>query len=110
MGFRDAFKFPLELVCGKIMDANFNMVADFVVNLKEEGMQEVVDIINGISPPTGNKQAEIDGEFITSKGRQVLLMRGWGHLTGGGGLNLKEAEAITIQSAMQQFIVDKLNG
>lgn len=39
----------------------------------------------------------------------VLQIRGWGHLTGTGGLRLRHDEAIAIQEANAQFIVRACN-
>lgn len=55
-----------------------------------------------------------DGEiwaFSTKakKKKHIMLIRGWGHLTGTGGLHLKDEDAAKIQDAFGQYIVETLN-
>lgn len=42
-------------------------------------------------------------------GAMVAQMRGWGHLTGVGGLRLSDDEAIAVQTIRAQAIVDAVN-
>lgn len=42
-------------------------------------------------------------------GHMVFQIRGWGHLTGQGGLRLDEDTAEAIQRARGQFLVDAIN-
>jgi hypothetical protein len=39
----------------------------------------------------------------------ALDVRGWGHLTGGGAMNIPEKRAAVIQDAFQKHVVDALN-
>ena len=55
-----------------------------------------------------------DGEiwaFSTKakKKKHIMLIRGWGHLTGIGGLHLSESAAAKIQDDFGNFIVETLN-
>ena len=55
-----------------------------------------------------------DGEiwaFSTKakKKKHIMLIRGWGHLTGTGGLHLKDEAAAKIQDDFGQYIVETLN-
>lgn len=55
-----------------------------------------------------------DGEiwaFSTKakKKKHIMLIRGWGHLTGTGGLHLKDEDAAKIQDDFGQYIVETLN-
>ena len=55
-----------------------------------------------------------DGEiwaFSTKakKKKHIMLIRGWGHLTGTGGLHLKDEDAAKIQDGFGQYIVETLN-
>ena len=55
-----------------------------------------------------------DGEiwaFSTKakKKKHIMLIRGWGYLTGTGGLHLKNEDAAKIQDDFGQFIVETLN-
>ena len=110
MTFKEAFTFPLKLWAesAKIADAKGHHVADFCIEVPVEKMQEVLDVVNGTKASEFGK-ARINGGYICNQSHRVILMRGWGYLTGVGGLNLKEEDAIRIQSEMQQYIVDQIN-
>lgn len=43
------------------------------------------------------------------KKKHIMLIRGWGYLTGIGGLHLKAEDAVKIQDDFGQYIVDTLN-
>lgn len=72
--------------------------------------KEICDILNGLKHnstyenPSYNKH---DGT-IESYGKPFLLIRGWGYLTGTGGLNLDKEEAQAIQDDLAEYIVDLL--
>jgi len=46
---------------------------------------------------------------IYFSGKEVLLIRGWGRLTGGGGLNLPHEVAAKLQDDFGNWIVNVLN-
>ena len=48
--------------------------------------------------------------IVDEKDEVFLIVRGWGHLTGCGGLNLPVDKASAIQDEFGQYVVDKLNG
>ena len=45
----------------------------------------------------------------TKKKKHIMLIRGWGHLTGTCGLHLKDDDAAKIQDDFGQYIVETLN-
>lgn len=47
--------------------------------------------------------------IIKSDNDELILIRGWGYLTGTGGLNLPDIEAAKIQDDLANYIVEKLN-
>ncbi len=49
------------------------------------------------------------GEYIFAGIIMVCQMRGWGHLTGSGGLRLSDEKAVEIQKANQELIVRAVN-
>ena len=48
--------------------------------------------------------------FIQKDNENILLLRVWGHLTGGGALNLPDKEAIQIQNEFRDWVISKLKG
>lgn len=119
------FKLPLQRSCIKVFTADYTMAFDFMFDmfdemfgdkkliiLSEEQQDDIVAIING------TKKGKIEGivEYCVGDGtievdrRVLLLIRGWGHLTGTGGLNLPMDEAAKLQDEFANYIVNKLSG
>ena len=120
----ECYRLPLHLddyglyawdVDGNMALSAFNLVYDehddFASGEKER-INHIIDIINGECPTdyeakwtTGDDVIEIyyDGKF-------QFLVRGWGYLTGYGGLNLPEDLAAKIQDEFIAYILGKLNG
>lgn len=46
--------------------------------------------------------------YVSIDGINIMVLRGWGHLTGRGALNLSPEEAIEIQDDFGEWIVKKL--
>ena len=117
--FKDIYKFPLHKVGygSQVYDTNshfvFQFEPEFVKGNYAEGWQEfeksIINTLNGslkhafIYPFTHNQ-----GE-IYSGDAHVITIRGWGYLTGIGGLNLSAKEAANIQDTLAEFIIESLN-
>ncbi len=70
-------------------------------------------ILNALNEENGH--LNIDGItcndiFILKDGKNILMVRGWGHLTGCGALNLPDKEALIIQDAFRDWGVSKISG
>lgn len=50
-----------------------------------------------------------DDVFILKDGKNILMVRGWGHLTGCGALKLPDKEAIVIQDAFRDWVLGKIS-
>lgn len=72
--------------------------------------KELCDILNGKISNMTYKEVTYNRPkgTIESEGKPFLLIRGWGYLTGTGGLNLSEDEAQEIQDDLANYIVEKL--
>ncbi len=72
---------------------------------------EIVDCING-KTKIGLDNLKYDrlSGFIINGDYHLILIRGWGYLTGTGGLNLSDKEALEIQDSLAEYIIEKLNG
>lgn len=78
-----------------------------------ERIKHIVDIINGEKPSDFEPEWELDENKtcqINYKGEFQFLVRGWGHLTGCGGLNLPGELAAEMQDGFINYILDRLNG
>lgn len=116
MTFKEVYKFPLKVdeYCPIITWTVDNQRAfDWCVDVNFEKQQEIIDMINGTKQHQFNYKFYREGIEIYSgnpifKG-PILRIRGWGYLTGIGGLHLDHEEAIRIQNEFGDYIVDQLN-
>ena len=75
-------------------------------------MKRVCRVLNGeIKADFPHKfEASKDDAAILYNGELVFLVRGWGHLTGFGGLNLNPKIAANIQDEFIKHVIKTLNG
>lgn len=121
----DCYKMPLHLDKYGVFawDAEGNMaLSDFNYKYDERGnflpgewerIKHIIDVINGNCPSDFNsewKLSDIESCAINYNGEYQFLVRGWGHLTGCGGLNLPEDLAAKIQDEFIDYIINRLNG
>lgn len=123
--FKDFYKFPLhvsDVLPFKTFCADSRAMAYDVTNWKLEPnvYQELIDIINGVRKVN---DSEFWGKpaFYISEGCKIynaeepshplIIVRGWGRLTGHGvkGEKLPEGVAKQIQDDFTHYIVKKLN-
>lgn len=76
----------------------------------EEMMYRLAAILNGEIEPASRKEYEYKGPDICLGGKALFVVRGWGHLTGQGGLGLTFDEAIAMQDEFAQWVISKLQG
>ena len=75
-----------------------------------EAMNDIVDILNGKSDKKIQKWVRYSNCTIYIDERPILLIRGWGHLIGVGGLNLPAEQAEKTQDDFGEWVVRKLKG
>lgn len=109
--FKEVYQLPLHIdkYC-PIYVYSSNRVMTFNVNLdNEDKAKEVLSVINGDAENKYENVEYKDGRiFVDCK--PLFLIRGWGHLTGCGGLNLPSETAAKIQDDFGNWIVGKLKG
>lgn len=115
--FEECFKLPIrqDSFGSHIWDSNDNICAQFLDVEDNKERDYILDIINGKQVNNDDISYElIDdktwGFTIMSGDRKIILMRGWGFLTGTGGLKLSSERAVEIQEDLANYFVDKLNG
>lgn len=121
----ECYKLPLHLddYCVYAWDAESSMaLSNFNLKYDEEGnylhgeqerIKHIIDVINGDCSSDFEPEWDISNDDpckITYKGKQQFLVRGWGHLTGCGGLNLPEKLASEMQDGFIDYILGRLNG
>lgn len=103
----DIFPAPYTTDGAYMYDAN-NQICLMTVdcaNYPDEMMQRICEILNGTKPTKGNAAVGVDGPNIYLNGNILAVVRGWGYLTGTGGLNLAPEEAAKIQDEFALFVV-----
>lgn len=85
------------------------MAAD-CYNYPDEMMDRITAILNGDVKPKIGADIGVNGSEICVNGDPLLTVRGWGYLTGTGGLNLPPEEASKIQDKFAIWVVYKLRG
>lgn len=76
--------------------------------MSDETRQKIIDILNGDCNQPVKHSVKEDRGMIYINETPVMLIRGWGHLTGCGALNLPSHEAAKIQDDFGEWIVKKL--
>lgn len=117
MTFKDCYKLPLSVdeYCPIITwTADNKRAFDWCVNISPEKQQELINKINDTKQHQFKYKFYRDGIEIYSEnpkfnGKPILMIRGWGYLTGIGGLHLSQEEAIQIQDEFGNYIVEQLN-
>lgn len=108
----DVYSLPLEMdrCCSWVFDSGRNFVFQFLTD-NEDACKLMLSAING-DRNLMNKElsfAHDEGFISTNDGLKVILIRGWGNLTGTGAMNLPYDEAANIQDTFAEFIVERLN-
>lgn len=92
-----------------IWDANRNMAMQFVsFDIKKEMAESVIRCINNREGIFEKVEYDPQSGVISIDDVEVLLIRGWGYLTGAGGLSLPDQEAISIQNDFADYVVEQL--
>lgn len=123
MTFKEAYKFPIRLYHGMVFTQDNDKAFDFATRfhsdnpllITTESKEKVIAVINGDSRKLDlqlrPRYDQSDGWiYVTHQGveKQFILIRGWGHLTGVGGLNLDDDLASKIQDEFADHIVKSL--
>lgn len=111
--FQDLYKFPFHRAefGSWVYDANSNFIFQFEFK-GDSTRKQIIDILNGDFTPTKEREVKEDKGMILVKVEEefkdMILIRGWGNLTGTGAYNLDGEYAGKIQDTLSEFIVEKL--
>lgn len=112
--FEDVYKKPFRAdeYGSYVWSSNGVMTFSSCDNANLPFMKRVCRILNGeIKADFPHKfEASKDNTAILYNGELVFLVRGWGHLTGFGGLNLNPKIAANIQDEFIKHVIKTLNG
>lgn len=81
---------------------------DWVVRMPYESKLAIINLLNGNSEKPVRREVKYKDGYVSIDGINIMLLRGWGHLTGCGALNLPPKEAAKIQDDFGEWIVKKL--
>ncbi len=118
--FKKYYKFPLNGFYSKVFTADNHIAFDFAIQLlypdamvtSNTQRASIIGAINdGIQLSSEYKVSFKDG-VICFDDKPIIIIRGWGYLTGGGthALNLEPEVAAKIQDEFGEYIVDIFSG
>lgn len=112
VSFKYLYEFPFKnFGYSQVYDNNDNFIFQFEIDNKET-RRKCLDIINGDLIPTKENSFVHDGGVIYLEKDDdrvpLILIRGWGNLTGYGAYNLREDYACKIQDTLAKYIVERL--
>lgn len=108
------WKPPFTLHFGYAYDAQGDFCFQFTFDTgdyekDEKVQQKIIDILNDKTDKKIIKKLKIvDGYKIYMEDNPFIMIRGWGHLTGIGGLHLDHELAMKIQDDFALWILNKL--
>lgn len=113
MNFKEIYKLPLRKSnYGMVFTADGYMAFLFCLcHPNSKAYHQVVDALNREEPLKSDKGTwSYKSCFVYLGEKKAIRIRGWGHLTGCGGLCLPSDEAARIQDEFGKWIADTLNG
>ena len=108
--WNDIYLLPLELAgygC-HVYDQRDNFVFQFQIR-NEKTQKSILKILNGeLEMKTKHSFTYENGCIVMDGEYTIIMIRGWGNLTGIGAHNLAEDEAANIQDTFAAWIIEKL--
>ena len=110
--FKDVFELPLKLdiFWPAYIITNNNVIVFNILKHDLDLINKILDIINGNSNEIIKNEIKYQDCKIVINNIPIFLIRGWGYLTGPGGLGLSTGQAVIIQEDFVNWIIDKLQG
>lgn len=113
VSFKDMYAFPFHQAKygSRVYDADSNFIFQFEFN-NDKTREGIINILNGeIEPTKENIVKHKEGIIYVEKegeDKALIMIRGWGNLTGCGAYNLDGEYAGRIQDTLAEYIVEKL--
>lgn len=111
MDWRNVYQLPLKYneYCPFWVWSNNNVHAiDILRNLEDNDYKKLVRVLNREEKFNKSHDFCISDDTIFCDNKPLLRVRGWGHLTGIGALNLPVLEAIKIQNDFLNYLLEVL--
>ena len=108
------YKLPLHDYHPYIFCDDNSMAFNWMISGDSTVRKTIIDKINGKSKHQFKHKVFYKDGFISflnekEETKHLLLVRGWGHLIGGGGYKLPPEKAAQIQDEFAEYIVEQLN-
>lgn len=113
VSFKDIYEFPFrkDNVIDWVYDNKGNFIFQFITD-REENQNKILSILNGEEEANNNNEYIYENGYIDlvkdGERHPLILIRGWGNLTGGGSYGLDEEYAAKIQDTLAEYIISKL--
>lgn len=110
MTFEEVYQLPFRNDYG-IYGKTANHITAFNFLFDDQDLQDkVISILNNEEETTNILPMEYDpiSSQIFLQAKPILLIRGWGYLTGVGGLHLSAEDAMGLQAQLAQYIISRL--
>lgn len=112
--WKDVYKLPFKLDSYggiHVFDSRNNLVFQFDENI--ENPKSLIKVINDEIKFESTKKANLiyneKDQCIYVDNEPIISIRGYGYLTGIGGLKLSHNEAAHIQDTLAEYIIEQLN-
>lgn len=108
--FKDVYKPPFRVdeFCPINVRSSNNVMTFTYFRYNQDDLKEMVAILNGESEKRITDNVRYENTVIYIDDCPVLRVRGWGHLTGCGAMNLPVEVAVKIQDDFGEWVVNKL--
>ena len=103
MNYNEIWQRPFELAGNYIFDRNGVMVFTFDFSISEDTRKKVTSLLNDEGKEEPLDFHIVDRSEVWFNDIPIGFFRGWGHLTGVGGLHLDPVDAMNVQD---EFIKD----
>lgn len=112
MDFKEIYKLPFRIIIDGMCAMSSNNVKTFTAfdPASQVELKRIIDILNGdstIKYDRNSIRAEKDAIYVNKE--SIILVRGWGYLTGSGGLGMNPNDAAKLQDEFIEWIVDTIS-
>ena len=111
MDFKEVYKLPFRVIIDGMCAMSANGVKTFTAfdPASQGELKRIIDVLNGDSNYRYDKKSIKIEKDIIYIGKNIILVRGWGYLTGSGGLGMNPKDAAKLQDDFIRWIVDTIS-
>lgn len=115
--FKDVWQMPFKNAYNAYIFDSKGKMAFTILTEDESLIERIVSVLNGevgvkqflkVGTDKDKQYIAVSDDIDTKRIKPQLLVRGWGYLTGVGGLHLDADQAIALQNELVDYCVSKL--